>query len=370
MDFFKKITIIGMGLIGGSLASGLKNRGYDGEITGYDVSKESLTEAKELGIIDKKAYSLKEAVEDVDLVILSTPIAVYEQILKEIGPWLKEETILTDMGSVKSCVGSLIQTHIPDSIQFIGGHPMAGSEKGGLRASSPTLYENAYYFLTPLENTTKRTIDKMEGFVSLLGAYPVIVSSEEHDKIVATISHIPHLAAVLLANMVDYNGGIHSIPFVGGGFRDTTRIASGNPKMWKDIFFYNKSQLVAGMKGLEEMLGEFRELIERNEEERILELLNKAKFIRDSIPKRVPDYLPPLYEVIIDVEDKPGALGELTRIMGDNDMNIKEIEILHAREGEQGAIRIGFASLEEQKQAADLLRGRGFFKTYLKGERV
>ena len=369
MDFFNKVTFIGLGLIGGSMAAALKKRGYGGELLGYDASKDAREEGKKRGIIDHAATTLQEAVRDADLVVLCTPIAAYPQVLKEIAPHLKRETILTDVGSVKGCVADLVKQHIGLHTQFIGGHPMAGSEKGGLKAASATLFENAYYFLTPMQETLKETVTKMEAFVEALGAYPVVVGQREHDKITARISHIPHLAAVLLTNLLDQEGGINSIAFAGGGFRDTTRIASGNPAMWKDIFFYNKEELLAGIEGLEKMLKEFRELLEEKKEEEVLDLLNKAKFIRDGVPKGSSDYMPPLYDILVDVEDRPGILGELTRLMGEHDMNIKEIEILHAREGELGAVRMGFATAREQEQASSVLRGGGFPRTYMKGEK-
>lgn len=369
MDFFNQITFIGLGLIGGSMAAALKKRGHGGILTGYDVSDDAAVEGKRLGIIDTAAITLKEAVADADLVILCTPIGAYPQILEEISPHLKNGAVLTDVGSVKGCVADLVKKYVKSNIQFIGGHPMAGSEKGGLKAASATLFENAYYFLTPGQETVKDTIDKMETFVKALGAYPVVVGQREHDKITARISHIPHLAAVLLTNLLDQEGGINSVTFAGGGFRDTTRIASGNPAMWKDIFFYNKEEMLQGIELLEGMLGEFRELLEEEKEAQVLNLLNKAKFIRDGVPKRLSDYMPPLYDLVVDVEDRPGILGDLTRLMGDHSMNIKEIEILHAREGEPGAVRIGFATVQEQEQAFFVLKEGGFPRTYMKGEK-
>ncbi|SHJ38743.1 prephenate dehydrogenase [Geosporobacter subterraneus DSM 17957] len=369
MDFFNKITFIGLGLIGGSMAAALKRRGYKGEICGYDALPDSREEAKKMGIIDHGANTLQEAVAEAELVVLCTPIAAYPQILRKTAPFLRREAILTDVGSVKGCVGELVNQHVHRDIQFIGGHPMAGSEKGGLKAASATLFENAYYFLTPGQHTARETVTKLESFVKAIGAYPVVVGQREHDKITARISHIPHLAAVLLTNLLDHEGGINSVAFAGGGFRDTTRIASGNPAMWKDIFFYNKEEILLGIESLESMLKEFRELLKEKQEGKVLDLLNKAKFIRDGVPKGMPDYMPPLFDIVVDVEDRPGVLGELTRLIGENHMNIKEIEILHAREGEQGAVRMGFATAMEQKQAFSVLRGGGFPRTYMKGEK-
>lgn len=367
MKPFKEITIIGMGLIGGSIALAIKNSHYKGKIIGYDLSSEALKEGKNKGAIDVSTKNIQEAVKTADLIILATPVGYYDEILREIAPILRKNTIVTDVGSVKGYVIDMVERHLPRDVEFVGGHPMAGSEKGGIKAATPFLFENAYYFLTPRKNTSQRTIEKISSLVKSIGAYPVVIDSKEHDKIVAQISHIPHLSAVLLANMLEKRESISYIPFVGGGFRDSTRIASGNPNMWKDIFFLNKKEIVNGIETLEEMLREFKEKLIGEESEKILKSLENAKKIRDTVPHSSSDYIPPLYELIIDVEDRPGVLAELTQIIGENCINIKEIEILHARE-ENGAVRIGLESKEEQKKALNILKKGGFPLTYIKGE--
>ncbi|ABR46871.1 Prephenate dehydrogenase [Alkaliphilus metalliredigens QYMF] len=365
---FQRVVIIGMGLIGGSIALALRKAGYEGEIIGCDSSRQSLEEAEAIGAIDQGYQDLGEGVKEVDLVILAVPLGYYRQVLKEIAESLPKDVVVTDVGSVKGCVEEIISQELSQSIQFVGGHPMTGSEKGGFHAASPFLYENAYYFLTPNPYTKEETIEGLKDFVKLLGAFPVVVETKQHDEIVALISHIPHLAAVLLANMLDRKNSISYIPFVGGGFRDTTRIAAGNPKMWQDIFFYNKKEILEGIDTLGEMLQEFKVLLQDDESEEVLENLQRAKLIRDSIPHTSRDYIPPLYDLIIDVGDRPGVLGELTQIMGKNNINIKEIEILHAREGETGAIRIALASKTEEEKALHVLKQGGFSLTYRKGE--
>ncbi|AOY75813.1 prephenate dehydrogenase [Clostridium formicaceticum] len=368
MQKFQRIVIIGMGLIGGSMALALKKSGFEGEIIGYDVSKDTLEEAKILRAIDTSCADPKEAVKDANLVVMAVPVGYYAEIFKEIAPFLPENVVVTDVGSVKGYVEDVVDAYLPRDIQFLGGHPMAGSEKGGLGASSPSLYENAYYFLTPNKNTTEDTIAALEALIRNMGAFPVVVAADEHDKIVAQISHMPHLVAVLLANTLERRNSICYTPFVGGGFRDTTRIAAGNPHMWRDIFFYNQREILEGIEVLEVMLKEFKEILRQERTEEVLDTLKKAKTIRDAIPLGARDYIPPLYELIVDVEDRPGVLGELTQLIGDNYINIKEIEILHAREGERGAVRIALSSKEGQEKAFDLLKNGGFPLTYRKGE--
>ncbi|SNS81463.1 prephenate dehydrogenase [Anaerovirgula multivorans] len=368
MQQFQEILIIGMGLIGGSLSLALKKSGYQGKIIGCDLSKEALIEAKAMGAIDVACEVPQEAVKNADLIVIAVPVGYYDEVFKEIAAYLPKGVVITDVGSIKGYVETAVARHLPKDIQFLGGHPMAGSEKGGIKAATPFLYENAYYFLTPNGNTRRDTIEKLESLVKGIGAYPVIVEAREHDKIVAQISHIPHLAAVLLASLLEKRNSTSYIPFVGGGFRDTTRIAAGNPNMWKDIFFLNKGEVLEGIKTLEGLLQDFKSKLLEGKQEEVLEALEKAKSIRDGIPHTARDYIPPLYDLIIDVQDRPGVLGELTQVIGTNHINIKEIEILHAREGELGAVRIGFSSKDEQEKALMILKKGSFPLTYRKGE--
>lgn len=369
MNELKKISIIGLGLIGGSIASALKNVRFSGVIVGVDPNLENLKTAKEKGLVDIITNNIKEVVEEADLIIIATPLRYYEGIFKEISLHIKGDTIITDVGSVKGYVHELAKKLLPKEVKFIGGHPMAGSEKSGVNAANPYLFENAYYFLTAdnLELLSQE-INKLKGFIQLLGAYPVTTSIQKHDQIVAYISHTPHLMAVILSNMLDINKNFSFIPFVGGGFRDTTRIAAGNPDMWRDIFLQNKEELLKGIESCEGLIKEFKELLIKEDIGRIDELLNKAKLIRDSIPKYRKDSMPQIFEIIIGGEDKPGLLGELTKILGEERINIKDIEILHARDGEEGAIKISFAKKEEQMRAYKVLKDSNYYLTFIREE--
>ena len=367
MKNFNTITIIGMGLIGGSIALALKKRGFKGKIIGCDGSKEALDLAMSVGAVDKVYQEPKQAVLGTELLILATPLGSYGKVLEEVGPFLSKSVIVTDVGSVKGYAERIVEQYLPKEIQYIGGHPMAGSEKSGFKAASPFLYENAYYFLCPKKNTSKDTISRLKSFIESLGAYPVVIDVLEHDQIVAQISHIPQLTAVILASMLDGKKTGSYGSFVGGGFRDSTRIASGNPMMWKDIFLLNKKAVIDSIETFEERLREFKDYLKEDMEEELLHRLNQAKKIRDEIPHVSKDYSPQLYELVLDVEDRPGILGELTQLMGKNNINIKEIEILHAREDEGGALRVGFSSKEMQRKAWHILKVEGFSLTHQKG---
>jgi prephenate dehydrogenase len=361
MDDFHRIAMIGMGLIGGSLALALKHFGCQSEIIGSDKNKETLEEAIRLGAIDFATVDSKEAVLDADLVIIAVSVGQYEEIFQEISPFLKKGALVTDVGSVKGHIIELASRYLPRHVEFLGGHPMAGSEKEGIHAASPYLYENAYYFLTPTDQNSDAACLKLESLIRSLGAYPIRIDAWKHDQIVAKISHIPHLSAVALVNLLEQSRGLSYLPFVGGGFRDTTRIASGSPYLWRDILLFNKKEIIHEIRLMQNILEEFCFLLEEEKDQEILQILKQAKEIRDQIPLRFKDGIPPIYEIIVTAADRPGTLAEITRILGEKGVNIKEIEILHSREYQEGAIRLGFESKEEEKKANSLLAQAGYF---------
>lgn len=356
----ERVSIIGLGLMGGSLALALKNRGFRGKIVGYDICKTYRGDALKAGAIDVAASNIREAVTRAGLVIIAVPISKYEVILKEIGPFLSPNCIVTDLGSIKAEVLEKASRLLPKHTDFIGGHPMTGSERGGFTAADPFLYENAYYFLTPGENTSSYALRVAEDLVKSLGAYAICISAKEHDLIVARISHLPHIIAMTLVNFMDYDKGISYLPFVGGGFRDTTRIASGNPEMWKGILLANKDEIIESIRHFQLLLDEFKDSLEDEEGNYIVKSLENAKSIRDSIPQKRRDYIAPVFEIVVSVEDRPGTIAELTQLISKNNINIKQIEILHSRQTEGGALRLVFESQRDRKLVLGILDENGF----------
>lgn len=368
MKSIKQVTIIGLGLMGGSFALALKNRGFNYTITGYDLDAYFLEQALSAKAIDVAAKNLQEAVTDAQLIVIAVPIKNYESIFREISGFLKPCCIVTDLGSVKAEPFAIAANLLPNNVDFVGGHPMTGSEKSGFTVASPFLYENAYYFLTPGQNTTVSAIKIVEGLVKGIGAYPVHLSPEEHDLIVSRISHLPHIIATTLVNFMDQHKGISYLPFVGGGFRDTTRIASGNPYMWKDILLANKDEIISSIEAFQLLLNEFKYYLEHHQLENIIQNLENAKLIRDSIPHRGRDYLTQLFEVVVTVEDRPGTIAELTHLISSYNINIKEIEILHSRQNEGGALRLAFETQKDQEKVLEILQREGFKHLYSKDE--
>ena len=359
-----KISIIGLGLMGGSFALALKNKGFKGTITGYDISKNCVKKALRSQAIDVAAENLRDAVIDAEVVVIAVPLGKYETVLGETGKYLSSNCIVTDLGSVKVQALEMADRLLPKYIHFIGGHPMTGSERGGFEAADPFLYENAYYFLTPEDDTPADAIKTIESMVKNLGAYTVCLSPSQHDLIVSRISHLPHILAITLVNFIDKNMGISHLPFVGGGFRDTTRIASGDPNIWKDILFTNKGEIIKSIESFQLLLDEFKYCLEHDKDENIIQFLRNAKSIRDGVPHHGRDYMSPLYEITVSIEDKPGTIAELTQLISSNNINIKQIEILHSRQNKGGALRLAFESEKDQNSVLEILKQNGFYNIH------
>lgn len=366
MNDFRQITIIGLGLMGGSLAMALGERG-NCVITGFDLSADNLEEAHRRKLIHERAASLEEAVSQAELVVLATPVGSYREIFSAMSRGIRSGTIVTDVGSVKSPAMEAAKT-LPEGVPFIGGHPLAGSEKGGLDAATATLFENAYYFLTPEDVSQEIIVNRLKTWVSTLGAFPVIVQAEEHDRILARTSHFPHVMASLLANIVGEEADQTIAAFTGSGFRDTTRIAAGNPTLWEEILFLNRRELSKCLLQTEDKVREVRRALEKEQRQWIHQFLAKGKSFRDQLPKAGKDYLPEWYQLYVDIKDQPGALAAITTTVAEAGVNIREIEILHAREGDQGAVRLAFLSAEEEQAAMKALSGKGHSFARSKGE--
>ncbi len=368
MDIIDRITIIGVGLMGGSLGLGLKRAGYIGCITGFGSSAGTLEAALQSGALDRIGKSYEDAVHDADLIVVAAPLGKYEEVFSAIAPYLKHSAIVTDIGSVKCHVMETATSLLPESICFIGGHPMAGSEKSGIKAASPLLYENAYFFMCPEKHAPKEAVEKLKALIVMLKAYPVVIDAETHDNIVAKISHLPQITAAALVQVLQGEEEIGHMTFAGGGFRDTTRIASSEPGIWKDILIYNRSEVLKYVQRLETKLGEFKEILSNGSGDEILDFFGRSKAVRDQLPARVRSNITRLYEISISVEDRPGILGNVTCLLGNQGVNIKEIEVLHSRDREEGAIRLAFDTVQAAEKALVLLEKENYKVTFFKGE--
>lgn len=243
---FNNVTIIGVGLIGGSLAKVLRAKGLAGPITGAGRSRQTLELAIKLGVIDHAGHDSAHAVEDADLVVLASPVGAFRKIVGDIGPHLKKGAILTDVGSVKGALIKTIEDAIPYGVSYVPAHPIAGREKSGVAESTETLFEGRRCILTPTEKTDKKALEAVREMWIAAGAEVTVMDADLHDKIFAAVSHLPHVAAfAMMSAVAELNTGTEDyIQFSGAGFRDFTRIAASSPEMWKDICLMNRDNLV------------------------------------------------------------------------------------------------------------------------------
>lgn len=355
-----KVSIIGIGLIGGSLGLALRTRGL-AEVKGFDSDEESLAEALSLGAIDSYSRNIEEAVNGSEIVFLATPINAIVPTAKKIVPNLPGGSILTDVGSVKSVIASGIEELIPEGIDFIGGHPMCGSERTGVQNSSPNLFQDAFYFLTPTPRTRTDSYQRLHSIITSLGANVISVEPSKHDEIVAIISHLPHLLAINLVNFSKKEGKeIENIlEFAGEGFRDMTRIAASNPEMWSEIFSVNSSSIDSVTKRYWESINSFIEMMKRNDRGLHSEI-EVASQTRKALDIRKDLSIENMRELQIEVLDKPGVISDITVTLGSVGINIEDIEIAHGAIPQGGLLKLIVADEETANRSAEILSKKGY----------
>lgn len=279
---FNSVCIIGVGLIGGSLALALKQNGIANRIIGYGRNEKRLIDALNLNVIDDFTLSLKEAANS-EFIVLATPLGIFEKITTEISSFLQPNSILMDVGSVKKHVINTIENIIPENVHFIPTHPIAGSEKTGFEHARQDLFKGARVIITPTEKTDQKVLERISRMWQIIGALVEFMSAEEHDKIYALMSHLPHLISFCLVNTV-YSIDANLIKYAGSGFKDTTRIAKSSPEIWKDIFLMNKDNIFKTLDFFIYKIEEIKKLISQgNSEDKIIEFIETAKKLRKTI---------------------------------------------------------------------------------------
>jgi prephenate dehydrogenase len=279
---FNNVTIIGVGLIGGSLARVLKVKNLAREITGAGRSRETLELALKLGVVDHMGQGMGHAVENADLVVLASPVGTFETAVREIGPHLKKGAILTDVGSVKGALVRAIETLLPAGVSYVPGHPIAGKEKHGVSEASETLFQGANCILTPTENTDHQALETVKALWLAAGANVITMSPDAHDHIFSAVSHLPHAAAYAMVNTVaEFNEGTENyITFSGAGFRDFTRIAASSPEMWKDICLLNGPNIVEMIERYQFSLNRIKRAIKHKDGVKLEKLFRSASALR------------------------------------------------------------------------------------------
>jgi prephenate dehydrogenase len=339
-------NVIGLGLIGGSIALGLRRRGW--RVHGDDVRPVATQHALDGGIVDAVGLA-----RDAEITFVAVPVlAVADQVKRA----LAETTgVVTDVGSVKSTVCARCRDP-----RFVGGHPMAGSELDGLDGADGDMFNGAVWVVTPVADSDDLTLTTVSGVARALGAEVVALSPERHDQVVAVVSHVPHLAAATLMQLASDRSEEHLalLRLAAGGFRDMTRIASGRPDIWLDICVENRPAIVAALDGLIGRLAEIRDVVDAEDRDSLQRALVSAREARTNLPGRVA-HPEALAEVRIPIPDRTGAAAEVFTLAADLGVNIADFEVVHMAEGNRGV-----AVVLVDAATSDLFRGgliaRGF----------
>ncbi|MCM3795210.1 MULTISPECIES: prephenate dehydrogenase [Priestia] len=350
----ENVFVIGLGLIGGSLALNIKKTHHHLDVIGFDINQEQLELAKTLGVIDQAASSLQQGAEQADYIVIAIPVTQAAEVLKQLERFtLKQSVIVTDVGSTKEEVVKTAEALIAKGIEFIGGHPMAGSHKSGVAASKAHLFENAMYVLTPSSSTSSEALDSLKELLSGTKAKIIVMSPKEHDKLAGVISHFPHIIAASLVHQAEYYQQDNQLvsQLAAGGFRDITRIASSSPAMWRDILLHNQDALLSMFDHWLEEMNDVRNMIERKDANDIYTYFSQAKQFRDQLPVRTKGAIPSFYDLYVDVPDYPGIISEVTGYLAEDEISITNIRILETREDIYGVLRLSFQTEEDRKRA-------------------
>lgn len=365
------IGFIGLGLIGGSIAKAIKNVHKEYNLIAYNhhSSKENIATTKTTSYISTdleqalKNETLDMVVSeltdfaDCDIIILCAPVLQNINYLSRLKDIIKPECILTDVGSVKGNIHNEVINLGLDTM-FIGGHPMTGSEKTGYENSHSTLLENAYYILTPTAYTSSKKLEFMIHLVKDMASLPIILDYRKHDEVTAAISHVPHIIAASLVNLVkESDDTVENMRHLAaGGFKDITRIASSSPTIWQNICLTNTASIKAFLDNYIASLNKISNALDEKDEDYLFNFFDTANEYRTSIPNRSNGLMQNIYEVFIDIIDEAGAIATIATLLATNSISIKNIGIIHNREFEEGVLRIEFYDDLAREKATSLLK--------------
>ena len=285
-NMFEKVCIVGLGLIGGSIGLAIKRSNISNQITGYARSNSTLERAIELGLVDSVKDNLKDAVNNSDLVILATPLSTFRELVEEMSPFLKKGCIITDTGSAKLTVIEDLKDILPNGVEFVPGHPIAGTEESGPDAGFAELFDNRWCILTPTEDNSSNAVDLVKGFWESIGSKVEIMDPMHHDKVLAITSHIPHLIAFNIVGTANNLANVTEkevVKYSAGGFRDFTRIAASDPKMWSDIFTYNSDAVLEMLDLFSNDLAKLKAAVIKKDSDLLFSNFEKTREVRKNI---------------------------------------------------------------------------------------
>ena len=355
------IGFIGLGLIGGSLARAFRKSDPSHQILAYSPKPAETSQALSESVIDVVCEQYDPALSSCDIIFLCAPVQNNITYL----PFLKEtahpDCILTDVGSVKGIMEEAAAS-CGLSERFIGGHPMAGTEKSGFENSSDHLLENAWYFITPSEESDPAAVSRYHTLVESIHALPLVITPSQHDRIVAGVSHLPHILASSLVNTVKGldNEEEYMKLVAAGGFRDITRIASSSPDVWEQICLTNKGPILESLDSFIETIEQAKICIAAGNRQELRRMFASSRDYRDSLDDTKRGSVPRQYVLYVDLCDEAGGIATVTTLLAMSAINIKNIGILHNREFEEGVLRIEFYDKESRNHSEEILQKRNY----------
>jgi prephenate dehydrogenase len=353
----RRLAVIGTGLIGGSVGLAAKRAGR-AEVVGYDPEPDAVAAALARGAVDARAASLEEAVAEAELAVVAAPVAQLAPQVRSALQASPEGCTVTDVGSTKVAVCSAAL----GSARFVGGHPVCGSEARGAEHATAELFEGATWFLTPLAATDPARYRLVHGFVSSLGATPVAVDPQAHDRLVALTSHLPHALANLLVNQAGSTRveGYEPLAAAGGSLRDMTRVAGANPRIWVDIFVENAAQLRASLAEHRRRVEQLEAALEAEDAGFLARWIGEAAGNRRAMLAEAYPDPGELQQLRVHVPDRPGVLAAITQALGAERINIEDFELHHVSPERGGTLTLLVGGEEEARRAAALLESQGY----------
>jgi prephenate dehydrogenase len=353
----ERLAVVGTGLIGASVGLAAKRAGV-GEVSGWDADPEFLALAAERGAVDAPAASLVAAVEEAELAIVATPVAVLGAEIASVLDAAGDGCTVTDVGSTKAALCA----EVPDRVRYIGGHPVCGSEARGPAHGSVQLFDGATWFLTPVSETEPERYRALHGFVASLGAVPVAIDAGAHDRLMALTSHLPHALANVILNhagslRVD---GHEPLAAAGGSLRDMTRVAGANPRIWIDIFLDNADEVSAALAEHRRRIEELERALAARDAGWLARWIGEAAGNRRRLLAEAFADVGALQRVRVHVPDRPGVLSSITQALGAEQINIEDFELDHFSPERGGTLSVLVTGEEAARRAADLLEAQGY----------
>ena len=352
------IGFIGLGHIGGSIAKTIRRIHADIQLIAFDTDRETVAAAMEDGVIDYGFSSIGREFAECDYIYLCAPVLDNNKYVELLSSILHDDMLLTDIGSVKTGIHDHINRFPELESHFIGGHPMCGTERSGYENANEYLLENAYYILTPTPKVAQEKVSEFKDFITSIGAIPVILGYEEHDYVVGSVSHLPTVIAATLVNLIkNIDDDEETMRMLAaGGFKDITRVASSSPVMWENICLANRDVLIKLIDKYVDALESTKDLIGSSDGTAIEEFFSSSKEYRDSFNTAHRGSVARVHQLFCDLIDEAGGIATIATILATNNINIKNIGIVHNREFQQGVLQVEFYDDESYQAAVKLLR--------------